>query len=322
MRSPKRARTGAPNQRNATGRIIVIAVIAVVIVGSVAGIAVYRDRVMPFRTIVLEVDGTAIRMRYFLKRAAMSRASTVTVLQTLAQEQTIKEEAARPPYQLAVTPQEVDRFARVLAQGDAETIGESEFKEWYRQQLNENRLTDGEYREFLGTQLLIRRMSDWLGERVPTVAEQVFVNLIAVKDLAAAAEVKEKYDAGQDFAVLAREYSVDPASREQGGRIGWFPRGVLDHGLDDAAFGLEIGEASDPLSIGEQMVVVIMVSERFAAREIDEQSRAVLKSKALADWYQGEIPNHTVRFHGFHDGYDSETDAWVQRQLTSMRRQK
>jgi foldase protein PrsA len=313
---------GTATKAGATRRTAILSVVAVVIVAAIAGFFIYRDWVAPFNTVVLEVNDTRIRMRYFLKRVAMSGEPATTMLQILTREQMIKQAAGASPFNIAVTADDVDRFARELVGGESATIEEGEFKEWYRQQLNETRLSDAEYRDLLRTGLLSEKMAEYLSQRVPTVAEQVFVNIIPVADFSEAETVKEKYDAGEAFATLAREYSVQPHLREVGGKIGWFPQGVLDPRLDGLAFGLEIGRISNPIPLDEQSFVVMMISEKAAAREIDEQSLAVLKSKVLEKWYKEAYNDFDVHFHGFNNGYDSETDAWVQWQLMRMQRER
>ncbi len=50
---------------------------------------------------------------------------------------------------------------------------------------------------------------------------------------------------GADFAGVAKRFSADSASREQGGELGWFRRGVMFKRFEDAAFRLRPGEVSD-----------------------------------------------------------------------------
>ncbi|MGH7548962.1 MAG: foldase protein PrsA [Gemmatimonadales bacterium] len=50
---------------------------------------------------------------------------------------------------------------------------------------------------------------------------------------------------GASFADVAREYSADSASREQGGELGWFRRGVMVKQFEDVAFRLRPGAISD-----------------------------------------------------------------------------
>ena len=299
-------------------RTIIIAAAAVVVVAAIAGVAIYDDRVKPFQATVLEVDGTPIRMSYFLKRVAISRQQPVSMLQTIAREEMLKEEAPNPPYSIAVTAEDIDRYARDLARGTSATIGDAEFREWYRQQLNEYRLSDAEFRGILRTSVLIQGMSGYLGRRVPTVADQVFVNMIAVKDVTTGAEVKRKYEAGQDFASLARQYSIDAQLKTDGGKVGWFPPGVLAEALDAEAFALKPGQAGDPMYIDDQTAILLMVSARAAGRQIDAKSLDTLRSRALDNWYQAAYARHKIVFRGFHKGFDTETDAWVQRELLKM----
>ncbi len=49
---------------------------------------------------------------------------------------------------------------------------------------------------------------------------------------------------GEDFAGLAREFSQDPGSREQGGDLGYFGRGRMVAPFEEAAFQLQPGQVS------------------------------------------------------------------------------
>ena len=304
---------------------IIVSAAVVVIVGVIAGIAIYQNRIAPFNAIIVAVDDREITMRYFLKRLAASDENSFSMLSTISQEQFLKIRAPEPPYNIKVTEEDIDQFARELAKGSAEKIDEREFREWYRQRLNESGFSDAEFRDLLRTGLLTERMIEHLGETVPTVAEQVFINMIPLQDYSVAYEVKQRFEKGESFADLAKEYSVDPRLAENGGKVGWFPEDALERRLAYTAFSLEIGEFSDPLDlgeIGEETPVVIMISERDPAREIDENALVAVKGRALENWYTRVFKEHDVRFHGLDNtrGYDSETDAWVNWQLMRMKR--
>ena len=58
-----------------------------------------------------------------------------------------------------------------------------------------------------------------------------------------AEEVLTKLRAGGDFAALAKEFSAD-SSKDQGGDLGWFGRGMMVKPFEDAAFALKPGELS------------------------------------------------------------------------------
>ncbi len=60
-------------------------------------------------------------------------------------------------------------------------------------------------------------------------------------------EFKRQIEGGASFEELAREFSEDPGSSDQGGSLGSIGRGVLDPAFEDAAFDLAVGELSDPV---------------------------------------------------------------------------
>ncbi len=60
-----------------------------------------------------------------------------------------------------------------------------------------------------------------------------------------ASDILEKIRAGGDFAELAKEYSEDPGSAEEGGLLEFFGRDIMDKAFEEAAFSLGIGEVSE-----------------------------------------------------------------------------
>lgn len=65
---------------------------------------------------------------------------------------------------------------------------------------------------------------------------------------ARAAELLARARAGEDFATLARQYSDDPATKEQGGDLGTFGRGTMVDAFEHVVFALRAGEyASEPV---------------------------------------------------------------------------
>jgi peptidyl-prolyl cis-trans isomerase C len=72
----------------------------------------------------------------------------------------------------------------------------------------------------------------------PSDASQKSEAIIKIK------EIKQKINAGEDFAVLAMEYSQCPSSAK-GGDLGFFQRGQMVKPFEDAAFALQPGEISD-----------------------------------------------------------------------------
>ena len=59
--------------------------------------------------------------------------------------------------------------------------------------------------------------------------------------------ITQRLEAGEDFAVLAKELSEDPGSAAQGGDLGHIEAGIMDAAFDEAAFALGEGEISEPV---------------------------------------------------------------------------
>lgn len=302
-------------------KTIVIAAVVVFVIAAVAGFAIYWNRVAPFRTVVLVVNNTSFDMRYFLKRVSLSSADPVAMFETLMREEIIRQAATKPPYDFSVSKEDIEEFLKELARGESASISDAEYNEWFRQQINESRLTEAEFLSLAEANLLALRLTEYLAERVPTVAEQVHLHMILVKDLATARVVIERFQNGEEFAALAREMSIAEQLKENGGDLGWRPRGSLSRIFAETAFDkLDVGKISDPLFIDDESWAVIMVSERVPAREIDPQSLQRVKAGVLEEWLRAERKKHDMAIHGFTNGYDTETDAWVRWQLERMKK--
>src|SRR5947199_2201762 len=63
--------------------------------------------------------------------------------------------------------------------------------------------------------------------------------------LAESLVVKLRQGGGSGFADVAKKYSADSVSREQGGALGWYRRGVMVKEFEDVAFRLRPGAISD-----------------------------------------------------------------------------
>jgi peptidyl-prolyl cis-trans isomerase SurA len=92
-----------------------------------------------------------------------------------------------------------------------------------------------------------------LGSRPATVS---FRQIVVTPMPSPEAKAKTKAEAdsivlelrrGADFAVAARRFSQDPGSKEQGGSLNWFRRGVMVPEFEKVAFSLRPGMISDPV---------------------------------------------------------------------------
>jgi len=144
--------------------------------------------------------------------------------------------------------------------------------------------------------------------------EEAHIQVILLAGEEEARQVKSRLEAGEDFAALAKELSLHEASKESGGDLDWITKGTTTPALDEFAFntGIELNTLSEP--IRDEMARtkggywLLQVTDKDDNKEIEEDDRDLLKSKALNDWVSSlwDNPENKV------DSYlDEEKKAWA-----------
>ena len=128
--------------------------------------------------------------------------------------------------------------------------------------------------------------------------------LFSPDDEETAQEVKDELDDGGDFAELAREYSQDPGSAENGGDLGCNTKGGFVPEFEDAAFDAEEGEIVGPVEteFGYHVLEVtdIQPEEEIpleeAAPQIKEQLSQQKQAAAFNAWIQDQLQERNVTY--------------------------
>ncbi len=120
----------------------------------------------------------------------------------------------------------------------------------------------------------------------PTEVEQVHARHILVADEQKAKEVLDKLAAGESFESLAKTYSLDTGSKEQGGDLGWFPQGTMVPEFDKAAFALQAGQTSGAVK-SEYGYHIIRVDER-GVRKLEEPMASQVQQQKFSEWLDAE----------------------------------
>ena len=74
------------------------------------------------------------------------------------------------------------------------------------------------------------------------IPERVRVKHILVNDPKVADDIMARLKKGENFAALAKQYSMDQFSAEKGGDLGFIQRGRMDRAFEEAAFSTKVGE--------------------------------------------------------------------------------
>jgi parvulin-like peptidyl-prolyl isomerase len=158
----------------------------------------------------------------------------------------------------------------------------TEYTNWLNIVRENTGLSEATYRQIIRTVVLRDKLREALAEEVPTSAEQAHARHILVETEAEAQAVIERLKAGEDFADLAAELSIDPGSAAEGGDLGFVPRGAFVEPVNGAVFSLPIGEISEPLQSQFGWHVVEVLEQEV--RELSPLDYQRVQRLALSDW--------------------------------------
>lgn len=136
--------------------------------------------------------------------------------------------------------------------------------------------------------------------------DEVHARHILVSSQDDAKAIKAQLDGGADFATLAKEKSIDPSAKDNGGDLGYFTADKMVKPFADAAFALKVNQISDPVQSQFGWHVIQLLDRRPAAKPTLEaltpqigQQLYIAKYKALFDkLYKGaqiDIPDPTLK---------------------------
>jgi len=131
----------------------------------------------------------------------------------------------------------------------------------FDQVLKQQNLTEADVRNILREKLIVEKaigdkvkVSDadvaaYVAKNHPTLDTpmQVRARHILVPDLATAQKVEGLLKGGASFTSVAKQYSVDPSTKDKGGELGFFGKGQMVKPFQDAAFTQRVGIVGPPV---------------------------------------------------------------------------
>ena len=262
-RSPTKRQLSRWQRQQRIQRILVIAgsLFFALIVGYI-GYGYYEEQVKPLHQPVVKINDTVFDMDYYVKLLEFySRGKDSTETWTVA-----------------------DELISVIGSGElirkiAEDLGFGVSADEVSRELVKAGLSDDKvYRDVISSRLLAAKLfQGYFDPKVPTECEQVQVQAMFLESDEAAKKVIDMLKAGDEFAALAKEYSLEATTKEKGGDLGWLPKDFAyvllgdlgDSLLRNVPFDLEPGVLSEPTydgsvtkGIGYWLVEVIEKDEQ------------------------------------------------------------
>ena len=297
-RPPRRARADREDRRTTRDererfrQLLLVGAVGLVIVAAIAiaAFGYYQTQIAPKHKTVLQVGETRFSLSHFERRlrleletnpALQQIASDLPdfVLLQLENEGVLLE--ATPRLGIEVTEDDIDaeigRRTGVSPGGD-----ERLFASAYRQDVRDSGLHADEYRHMLRADLLEQGVQAKFRDEAPAREPQARARLILVETEEQAQEVIQRLEAGEDFAALAGELSLDPASKERGGEVDWLVQGTMLASIDDFLFSAEPGTLSGPLDVSGLYVVLELLERQ--ERDLSDTQKDSVASREHREW--------------------------------------
>ena len=312
-------RDNSPEERRRRRTVIIIGVVALALIGAIAGFGYYREFVAPNNVLAARIGDTRYSQGDVVKRIRMLQAESIAlgqeyavgtapfqVLPSMVEAGIIRR--AAPSFNIFVTDGDIENrlrsnFGPRVSPGEESVPGqlEREFKENYIRFLDRSHLSEKDYRNIVGESIYRERMREKLGERVPTISQQVEVQWIELLSAVnARSSGGSEVDPAQVIELLEEEEFAVVAQRFGGGRfadnegyVGWVPKGafpLLDHlfygkeGVEPLAHGV----ISDPV-FTESGTYIVKVTDGPKERELSETMRDKLKDESLNTWLSEQM---------------------------------
>ncbi|NPV86058.1 MAG: hypothetical protein HPY45_08630 [Anaerolineae bacterium] len=183
-----------------------------------------------------------------------------------------------PAPEATATPYTLEEYQKQLKSFEEELVKSSTSLEMFRVDIR-NRL--------LREKVLNQITSDMKPEE-----EQVWARHILVAEESTANEVYAQIKNGADFAQLAAEKSLDTSNKDRGGDLGWFGKGKMVAEFETAAFGLAIGEISQPVKTEFGWHIIQVLGHEI--RPISQTQFDNLRQKKFDEWLEKTRAQYSI----------------------------
>jgi foldase protein PrsA len=122
------------------------------------------------------------------------------------------------------------------------------------------------------------------------------LEVVLTKNQARALAAKEAAEGGQKWSAVAKRYSVDPASKDQGGRLLGVSKGQQDPKFDAAIFAAQRGKVAGPVKTDAGFYVFRVTKVTKATKQGLEQSRQGIQQLLASQKQQQELDRFSTTF--------------------------
>lgn len=314
----RRQQSKFERERKTQRALVIAGTLAILLIIAIPAFGYWSNFIAPPRSVILQVDDSKYTLglltRYIKGIQAMGAEANLAsepfnMLTQFQQNEFVKSWGRENSVEIDESALEQEIMSRIIDVPENPSDSEldqlqREFNEAYQQFLDTSNLTEAEHRDFVTGSMLRDRLTDRLAEDIPSHGRQADLSWIVIPTnqsqgddaIIDANEKIEQVDlrlkAGEDFALLAEEFSEDRDTAVRGGHYGWVPEGIFG-ALDSTIFALEPGVPSDKVDTGET-IYFFQVSEYDEDREVTAAMQMQLTQNSVSQWMIRERGNHRI----------------------------
>jgi parvulin-like peptidyl-prolyl isomerase len=162
-------------------------------------------------------------------------------------------------------------------------------------------ITEQDMRSAFRSSLFQQKIINEVVGEVECTEEQVWAAHILVDDENLAEEIKSRLEDGEEWALMVSTFSTDVSNKNSAGDLGWFGKGTMVAEFEEAVFGMEIGEISEPVEtqFGWHIIQKIGHEDKPVSNEGCQQ----IRFEELNKWLEIQRENSDVVIHDYWGEY-------------------
>jgi flagellar basal body-associated protein FliL len=301
-KGPSRPRSKAEMEKRRRFLIVLLIVAAVVSSVSVVGYGYYDTSVRPWNQRILKVNGTVFDMRDFVKMLRLNGVSSADYAQyviSVMEDNEISRQRLNKDFGVVISDEAVEEELRELL-GMTDNSTEDEFRQAYKQaqdNLKTAGFSMGDFKKlYIKPMLISEELQKQIGDRdypVDSLFEHAQVQALLITGADDAAQLRARWEAGEDFDTLAEEDSVSDSLRDTNSDntaiMEWVAKGIKSAAFDSYAFAevWSSGVISDPIQDGDDTgsywLIRVVATEK---RALSESDRDTLVGEAYSKWLE------------------------------------
>jgi foldase protein PrsA len=130
--------------------------------------------------------------------------------------------------------------------------------------------------------------------------------VVLTKNEAKANEARQALESGQSFKTVAKQFSIDEASKTQGGKLPGVAKGQQEKAFDDAIFASEKGELTGPVKTQFGWYVFEVTKVTPASQQSLEEAKETIKNLLKSEGEQKALDDFV---NDFREKYKDETQC-------------